>query len=102
MVLLGARVVIWAISQWRRLMNGCVLLWIVPLLLVLVVVQPSTLPARRIARQGENWRDVADMLAAGMRDSDALYLSTAPAVLLLAHHGWQPAGHPHGQAEGRW
>ena len=121
-VLVGVPVATWLISQWRPLMNGRVLLWLVPLFLVLVatalawrpswatpllgvlvVLQLSTFPAWRAARQGENWRDVAEMLRAGMRDGDALYLSTAPAVLLLAHHGWQPAGHAlYGQAEGRW
>ena len=121
-LLAGVPVATWLISQWRPLMNGRVLLWLVPLYLVLVaialawrprwtagllvalvVLQLSTFPAWRAARPGENWRDVAAMLEAGMREGDALYVSTAPAILLLTHHGWQPAGHPlYGQTEGRW
>ncbi len=123
MVLAGVPVAIWLISQWRPLMNGRVLLWLVPLHLVLVasalawrprwaaaallaglvVVQLSAFPAWRAARQGENWRDVAAMLGEGMREGDALYLSPAPVMLLLTHHGWQPAGHAlYARPEWRW
>ncbi len=126
MVLVGVPVATWLISQWRPLMNGRVLLWLVAfhlvlvatalawrpptawrrwgaaLLAVLVAVQLSAFPGWRAARQGENWRDVADMLREGMRAGDALYLSPAPTMLLLTHHGWQPASHAlYGRAEWR-
>ncbi|MCC6717791.1 MAG: glycosyltransferase family 39 protein [Acetobacteraceae bacterium] len=122
MLLAGAPIATWLISQWRPLMNGRVLLWLVPFFLVLVAValgwrarwaaavlaallavQLSTLPARRAAREAEPWREVAAMLNGGMRAGDALYLSAAPALLVLAHHGWRDEGHRLFAArEGRW
>ncbi len=77
--------------------------WTAAVVVAPVVLQLSTVPAWRMARQGENWRDIAALLQGEMRAGDALYLSNAPAILLLTHLGFQPAGHTlFAQMEWRW
>ena len=102
----------WAISQWRPLMNGRVLLWLVPVFIVLVAIalgrlrsaglalaaglcaaQLQAVPFWRPTASAERWPEAAALLQAHMRPGDALLLVPMENALMLRHYGWEPAGH---------
>ena len=121
-VLVGVPLATWTISQWRPLMNGRVLLWLVPLHIVLVGValgrlrhaglllaaglvalQLHGVPFWRPVAGGERWPAVAALLRRDMAPGDAILLEPGQTVLMLTHYGWQPDGHAvFGQPEGHW
>ena len=102
----------WIISQWRPLMNGRVLLWLVPVFIVLVAValgrlrwaglalaallgvaQLHAVPFWRPTASAERWPEVADLLRARMQPGDAILVVPMEAELMLRHHGWNAAGY---------
>jgi uncharacterized membrane protein len=102
----------WIISQWRPLMNGRVLLWLVPVFIVLVAValgrmrwaglalaallgvaQLHALPFWRPIAAAERWPDVAALLRTRMQPGDAILVVPMEAELMLRHHGWNAAGY---------
>ncbi len=121
-VLAGVPAVTWAISQWRPLMNGRVLLWLVPihivlvavalgrlrhagvvLAAVLVAVQLYAVPFWRPVAAAERWPQVTALLRERMQPGDAILLVPAPTALMLLHYGWRPEPFQVlGRAEGRW
>ncbi len=121
-VLAGVPAVTWAISQWRPLMNGRVLLWLVPIHIVLVAValgwlrhagvvmaavllavQLHGVPSWRPVAAAERWPQVTALLRERMQPGDAILLVPAPAALMLLHYGWQPEPFQvFGRADGRW
>ena len=121
-VLAGVPAVTWAISQWRPLMNGRVLLWLVPIHIVLVAValgwlrsagvvvaavlvvaQVYAVPFWRPVASAEPWPHVAALLRERMQPGDAIVLTPAPTALLLLHYGWQPGPYAvFGRPDGRW
>ena len=121
-VLAGVPVATWVISQWRPLMNGRVLLWLVPIHIVLVavalgwlrhaglalaaglvVLQLHAIPFWRPTVNAERWPLVADLLREHMRPGDAIYLAPAQGALMLGHYGWRPEPYQlFGRAEWSW
>jgi hypothetical protein len=121
-VLAGVPAVTWIISQWRPLMNGRVLLWLVPVFIVLVAVglgrlrwpgmavavvlaaaQLQATPFWRPVASAERWPQVADLLRERMRPGDVLFIQPREATLMLTHHGWDAAGYElHGTLEWDW
>jgi hypothetical protein len=121
-VLAGVPAVTWLISQWRPLMNGRVLLWLVPVFIVLVAVALARLrgagialatvlaavqlhatPFWRPVASAERWPQVAALLGERMQPGDAIFLQPQEVVLMLRHHGWDAARYePHGAKEGDW
>lgn len=102
----------WIISQWRPLMNGRVLLWLVPVFIVLVAValgrmrwaglalaallgaaQLHAVPFWRTTAAAERWPEVAALLNARMQPGDAILVVPMEAELMLRHHGWNAAGY---------
>ena len=106
-VVLGAPVLSWLISQWRPIMNGKTLLWLVPVFLVLVALGCTRV--RRLAvpltallvlvqlaacyrlfqtRWDEAFPEVASVLRANAHDGDAIYLDPPSEEILLNYYGW--------------
>jgi hypothetical protein len=102
----------WGISQWRPLMNGRVLLWLVPVFIVLVAValgrlraaglalaavlcaaQLQAVPFWRPTVSAERWPEAAALLQDHMRPGDSLLLVPMENALMLRHYGWEPVGH---------
>lgn len=102
----------WLISQWRPLMNGRVLLWLVPVFIVLVAValgrmrgvglalaavlcgaQLHAVPFWRPLPGPERWPEVAALLQARMQPGEALFLQPMEAALMLRHYGWHAEGY---------
>jgi len=121
-VLAGVPVVTWVISQWRPLMNGRVLLWLVPVYIVLVAValgrlrwagmslaavlaatQLHATPFWRPVGSAERWPQVAGLLRERMQPGDAIFILPLEAELMLRHHGWDAARYElHGAKDGDW
>ncbi len=121
-VLAGVPAVTWAISQWRPLMNGRVLLWLVPVFIVLVAValgrlrwggmavaavlvaaQLHATPFWRPVASAERWPEVAALLRARAQPGDVVFLQPREAALMLVHHGWDATGHElYGAMEWDW
>ena len=106
-VLAGVPASTWLVSQWRPLMNGKTLLWLVPLFLVAVALGSVRLRRFRLpfafflvalqlvacdryfrTRWNEGFGDVAAVLRDRARDGDVLYLDDPAAAILLAYYGW--------------
>lgn len=112
----------WIISQWRPLMNGRVLLWLVPVFIVLVAVALGRLRAAGLALAAvlcaaqlhavpfwrkvpgpERWPEVAALLHARMQPGEALFLQPMEAALMLFHYGWHAEGTAlHGAQDVAW
>ena len=106
-VVLGVPTLSWLISQWRPIMNGKTLLWLVPVFLVFVAL--GCTHVRRLAvpftvllvavqlaacyrlfqtRWDEAFPEVASVLRASARDADVIYLDSPSDEILLNYYGW--------------
>ena len=106
-VVLGVPTLSWLISQWRPIMNGKTLLWLVPVFLVLVAL--GCTHVRRLAvplivllvavqlagcyrlfqtRWDEAFPEVASLLRASALDKDVIYLDSPSDEILLNYYGW--------------
>ena len=112
----------WLISQWRPLMNGRVLLWLVPVFIVLAAValgrlrwagmaaaallclaQLQAVPFWRPTASTERWPEAAALLRERMRPGEAILIQPMEAELMLRHHGWNAAGYElHGMRDIGW
>jgi mannosyltransferase len=106
-VLLGVPVLSWLISQWRPIMNGKTLLWVVPIFLIfvalgctrfrslacpltalLVMIQAVACHGYFQTRWDEAFPEVAAVLRAMAEDGDAIYLDSQSEQILLSYYGW--------------
>lgn len=106
-VILGVPAASWLISQWRPIMNGKTLMWLVPVFLVLVALgcaRFKRLTAPAVAglvliqligcwsyfqtRPDEAFPEVTAVLNARVRQGDVMLLSSAQLEVLLDYYGW--------------
>lgn len=106
-VVLGIPALSWLVSQWRPILNGKTLLWLVPVFLVfvalgcthvrrlaipftvlLVAVQVTACYGYFQTRWDEAFPEVVSVLRARAQDGDAIYLDSPANEILLSYYGW--------------
>lgn len=106
-VILGVPAMTWLISQWRPLMNGKTLLWLVPVFLIFVAlgctyikrfslsVTAALVVAQLCAcfsmfgnRPDEAYPEVAKLLQERVKQGDAIYLYPVASEILLDYYEW--------------
>ncbi len=108
--IVAAPALLFAVSQYRPLLNGKTLLWIGPIGLVAAGIGCTALGRLRIPTlaalvalhlwgaydaadaHSEQYRPLTAMLREKMRPADTVYVSTLANTLLLDHYGWPRQG----------